>query len=164
MDFDSIRPIISGLLGAIVAVYMTAYISKQAGESEAGQLRYTKFMWGLAITCLLLALLPIGLTLAGHHKELWAKVSLFVGFGSGAIYCFGEAKFVHGSFDQEGIIFSTPWTGLKKEKWANISSIKLSDMCGWYILTFKSGNKIRLSKYLSGHKSALEMASRTINT
>jgi len=165
MDFDTIRPIISGLLGGVVAVFLTVYMSKHVGKPEAaGQLHFTKFMWGLAIACLLIAFLPIGLTLAGHEKELWAKVSLFIGFGAGAIYCFGEARFVRGSFDLKGIEFSTPWTGVKKEKWNDLVSIELNDMCSWYTLTFKSGKKIRLSKYLSGHNSALEIAERKLES
>lgn len=165
MDFDIIRPIISGLLGGVTAVYLTIYISKQVGKSTAtNQLHFTKFMWGLAITCLLLALFPIGLTLAGHEKELWAKVSLFIGFGAGAIYCFGEARFVRGSFDSKGIEFYTPWTGVKKEKWNDLISIEVNDLCSWHTLTFKSGKKIRLSKYLAGHHSALEIAERKLES
>lgn len=93
-----------------------------------------------------------------HDKDFWAGVGLLVGFGSGAIYCFGEAAFVRGSFDEEGITFSTPWTGLKQEKWKDLSSVESNDGCAWYTLTFRSGKKIRLSRYLDGHLSALEMA------
>ena len=161
MDFENIRPIISGLLGGAVAIFLTVYISKKVGKSAAtGQLHFTKFMWGIGIACLLFAFLPIGLTLAGHEKEFWAKVSLFVGFGAGAIYCLGEALFVRGSFDSKGINFFTPWTGEKIEVWNNLTTIKLNDMCSWYTLTFKNGKKVRLSKYLAGHSSALKIANR----
>jgi hypothetical protein len=47
----------------------------------------------------------------------------------------------------------------KQERWSDLVSVKLNDSANWYTLTFKSGNKIRLSRYLSGHLSALEMAS-----
>ena len=165
MDFDSIRPIITGLLGGAIAVFLTVYISKKVGESaKAGQLHFTKFMCSLGVGCLLIALLPIGLTLLGHDKEFWAKVFLFVGFGVGAIYCIGEFLFVRGSFDREGIEFFTPWTGLKKEVWTDLTSMELNDTCSWYTLTFKSGKKIRLSKYLAGHYSAVKIAERRIGS
>ncbi len=152
--------IISGLIGGVVAVALTAYIAKQVGKAGVpGQLRFGAFMWILAVACLALALLPVALTLFWNHdNEFWAKVALFVGFGLGAVYCFGEAAFVRGAFNEEGIVFSTPWTGLKTEKWKDLESVELNGWCSWYTLSFRSGNKIRLSRYLGGHLSALEMA------
>ena len=96
---------------------------------------------------------------ADHDRDVWARVALTAGFGVGALYCFAEAAFTRGRFDENGITFSTPWTGSTHEKWADLVSIKLNESANWYTLTFKSGNKIRLSRYLSGHLSALEMAS-----
>ena len=96
--------------------------------------------------------------MAGHNKEFWAKLFLFLGFGFAAVYCFGEAAWVQGSFDHVGIRFTTPWTGLKQEQWKDLVSIDFSGSASWYVLTFKSGKKIRLSTYLSGHQAALEVA------
>lgn len=116
-------------------------------------------MWVLAGACLLFALLPIATTfLADHDKEFWAKVLLVVGFGCAAVYCFGEAAFVRGTFDESGIEFVTPWTGRKREKWPDLVSIDFSNWAAWYVLKFTSGRKIRLSTYLGGHEEALEMA------
>ena len=156
----SISSVLSGLIGGAVAVLITAYVARRAGKAAApGQLNYGGFMWALAVACLVLSLFPMALTLFwGHDKDLWAKIALFIGFGLGAIYCFGEAAFVRGSFDQQGIVFSTPWTGLKRERWTDLESVELNDWCSWYTLTFKSGYKIRLSRYLGGHLSALELA------
>lgn len=152
--------IVSGLIGGAIAAALTAYIAKSVGKTGApGQLRFGTFMWILAVACLALALFPVALTLFwGHDKELLAKVILFVGFGAGAVYSFWEAAFVRGTFDEEGIVFSTPWTGLKREKWKDLISVELNAWCSWYTLTFRSRNKIRLSRYLGGHLSALEMA------
>ena len=115
-------------------------------------------MWGLGVACLAIALLPIVMTLLGNDKEFWAKLFLFVGFGVGAAYCFGEAAFVCGTYDADGIFFSTPWTGQKNERWKDLQAVQLNDWGGWYTLTFKSGKRIRLSRLLGGHLSALEMA------
>jgi len=118
-------------------------------------------MWILAVACLAFALLMVVVTVLDSDKELLVKVALCVGFGAGAFYCFGEAGFVRGSFDREGISYSTPWTGSKNEAWKDLESVALNDWAGWYTLTFKSGRKIRLSRYLGGHVSALEFASAT---
>src|SRR5690606_16137656 len=150
--------VISGLVGGAIAVVLTTYVARRVGRRAApGQLRFGMFMWVLGVGCVAMSLLPIAMTLLGNDKDLWAKIVLFFGFGVGAIYCFGEAAFVKGSFDEEGISFSTPWTGAKRERWCDLESVELNDWAGWYTLAFKSGSKIRLSRYLSGHLSALEM-------
>jgi hypothetical protein len=151
--------IVSGLIGGAIAVAVTAYISGRVGKSSVpGSLRFGGFMWAVGIACLALALLPIIMTVLGNNKEFWAKVGLFVGFGTGAVYCFGEVAFVHGEYDADGISFSTPWTGKKREKWSDLAAVELNSWFSWYTLTLKSGAKIRLSRYLGGHLSALEMA------
>jgi len=40
----------------------------------------------------------------------------------------------------------------------------LNDWCSWYTLKFKSGKTIRLSRYLSGHLSALELAAERLSS
>lgn len=125
----------------------------------AGQLGYGSFLWLLGVACLVTALLPVAVTvLYGNDREFWAKLFLVFGFGLGAIYCFGEAAFVTGTFDDQRLTFSTPWTGIKNEHWKDLVSIKFNASCSWYLLTFKSGAKVRLSVYLGGHQAALEMA------
>ena len=132
---------------------------KTARATAAGQLGYGSFLWGLGAACLVIALLPVGATLLyGNDKEFWAKFFLVFGFGLGAIYCFGEAAFVKGVFDEQRLTFSTPWTGTKNESWKDLVSITSNATCSWYLLRFKSGAKIRLSVYLGGHQSALETA------
>ena len=154
----SLRPIISGLLGGLVAVVLTTYIAKRVGKAgRPGELRHTGFMWALGCACLVLALLPVAATVAGSHKDTLAKAALFLGFSLGAIYCFGEAAWVRGSFNADGISFRTPWTGMKSERWSELRSIDFVPSCGWYTLSFASGKKVRLSQYLRGHMAALEM-------
>lgn len=59
---------------------------------------------------------------------------------------------------------STPWTGLKRERWTDLVSVEFNDWSSWYTLTFASGKKIRLSSYLGGHLSALEMAAAQVSS
>ena len=139
---------------------ITGYIARSVGRSAvAGQLKFGKFMWVLASACLAFAVMPIAATIfGGHHKDFLAKTLLAIGFGAAALYCFGEVVFVRGNFDEEGIFFSTPWTGPKKEKWTDLESVELNDWCSWYTLKFRDGKSIRLSRYLDGHQLALDMA------
>lgn len=150
----------SVLIGGTIAAALTAYVAKRVGRDAApGQLKFGAFMWVLGCVCLAFALLPVAITVfANHDREFWAKAGLFVGFGIGGLYCLGEAAFVHGTYDEEGIEFFTPWTGIKQEKWCDLKSVELNVWCSWYTLKFKSGKTIRLSRYLSGHLSAVELA------
>ncbi len=155
----SMRPIITGLIGGLISVLLTVYVAKHVGKSgKPGELRFGGFMWGLAVACLALAFLPVAITLAGNDKEFWAKAALFLGFGLGSAYCFGEAALVRGSFNDQGIEFHTPWTGTKSENWNDLVSVDFVASCSWYTLKFTSGKKVRLSQYLQGHLSAVEMA------
>ncbi len=52
--------------------------------------------------------------------------------------------------------------GVKRERWADLESIELNDWCSWYTLRFRSGKTIRLSRYLGGHLSALELAAQRL--
>lgn len=155
----SMRPIITGLIGGLVSVLLTVYIAKRVGRGgKPGELRFGGFMWALAAACLAFAFLPVAITLAGNDKEFWAKVALLVGFGLGTAYCFGEAAFVRGTFNDTGIDFHTPWTGSKRESWSDLVSVDFVASCSWYTLTFTSSQKIRLSQYLQGHISVVELA------
>jgi len=147
-----------GLIGGAIAALLTAFIaSRSARAGEPGRLRFGVSMWALGLGCLAFSVFPIVITVFfGHEKELLAKIALFVCFLAMAIYCLGEAAFVRGSFDENFIDFRTPWTGHKREAWRDLVAIKLNDAAGWYTLTFRSGTKIRLSRFLVGHASALD--------
>ena len=158
------RSVISGLIGGAVAVTLTAYIARRVGNAGApGVLRFGPIMWVLATGCLAMAVLPAAALVSDPGKEFWAKACLVLGFGLSTVYCFAEAAFVRGTFDQNGIVFRTPWTGVKREQWKDMVSVEQNDYCSWYALTFKSGRTIRLSRYLSGHLSALKLASDSVS-
>jgi hypothetical protein len=88
--------------------------------------------------------------------ELIAVIGLFVGFGLCACYCFAEYFNTRGTYDENVIDFSTPWTGRKAEQWGDLESVTLSS-AGWYVLTFRTGTKIRLSTMLGGSHGVLEL-------
>jgi hypothetical protein len=151
--------VVSGLIGGAMAAAIGAFVARRTGKAAVpGQLRFGPFMWILAVACLVFCLLPIVGVIHDEGNDSWAKAGLIIGFGAGALYCFAEAAFVGGSFDDEGISFSTPWTGSKHGRWKDLESVTLNDTAGWYALTFKGGSTIRLSRYLNGHASALEAA------
>jgi len=152
-------PIITGTIGGLVGAAILSYVSnKVSHRSHQGQLKFgiiaSATFWG----CFAFAAVCSYVLLFTDFKEqdLLPLLGLVSGFGIGAVYMFGEAFKVHGSFDDEGIEFSTPWTGVKSELWKDLDSVKLNAAANWYTLVFKSGKKIRLSTLLNGHGDVLE--------
>ena len=155
--------LISGLLGGLISVVLCTYISKNVRNSGVeGELQFGTFVVVLAWFCFAFVCLAVWAFFYDNDawerpSELVAIIGLFIGFGIASIYCFGEYFKVRGSYDDNGIDFYTPWTGRKVELWQNIESIKLNSQANWYVLKFKSGNKIRLSNLLSGHGEVLDL-------
>lgn len=155
--------VISGLVGGLLSVIICTYISKSVRKSEVeGELRFGTFLVVVAWCCALIVVFAfLGFF---YDDDVWEKKSEFLsilglcfGFGIGAVYCFGEYFKVRGRFDSKGIEFYTPWTGRKIENWDNLDSVKFNSFANWYVLSFKSGNKIRLSNLLSGYGEILEL-------
>ena len=153
--------IISGLIGGAVAVALTTYLSSRIRNAPAdGQLKYG---WAVALlgwSCM--AIVAFAGWAIFYDQSVWedkgelvAVIGLFLGFGLGAIYSFGEYFKVRGTYDDEEIDFYTPWTGRKVEKWDDLKSAKFSSPMSWYVLTFQSGNKIRISSLLGGNGGVL---------
>jgi len=155
--------VISGLIGGIISVVLISHLSSKIRNStEEGKLRYGWGLLVLGLCCLAFVGLAIwaffyDLDAWEKPRELFSIIGLFIGFGAGAIYTFGEYLKVHGSYDERGIVFHTPWTGTKNEKWENLISVKFNSNLNWYVLKFQSGKKIRLSNLLGGHGGVLRV-------
>lgn len=81
---------------------------------------------------------------------LYSAIVLIIGFGIGSIYLFGEYFNTHGIYTSEWIMFHSPWTGTKLEKWTDLKTINYESSYSWFVLTFEDEKKIRLSAYLGG--------------
>ena len=155
--------IISGIIGGVVAIFLGTFIAKRVKSAKVhGQLKFNSFMLILGVCCFAIVLLAVWALFNDADAredttELFSIIGLFVGFGFATIYVFGEYFGVRGDFDSNSIEFNTPWTGRKTERWEDLESLRLNAMASWYVLTFKSGKKIRLSTYLSGHGDVVEL-------
>ena len=155
--------IASGMIGGAVSVVLCTYISKSVRQSEVeGGLQFSTFLIVLAWCCFGFVLFA-GWALFNDAdaretpSEFYPITGIFIGFGIAAAYCFGEYFGVRGTFDTESIDFYTPWTGRKLERWKDLQSVEFDSLAQWYLLSFKSGKKIRLSNFLSGHGEVLDL-------
>lgn len=152
-----------GLLGGLLALVFGALFTKAVKNKRTnGELKYGALLYVLGLGCLVFVVFAVWAyfydeTIRETTSELIAVVGLFLGFGLGAIFCFGEYFKVKGHFDADGIEFYTPWTGLKKERWDDLVSAKFNASMYWYTFEFKSGKKVRLSSYLLGHGEVLAL-------
>jgi hypothetical protein len=69
----------------------------------------------------------------------------------GAIYFFGEGYLVKGKFDENRIVFQTPWTGKKECHWSSLREVNFRSTSNCYIFEFEDGTKIRISTFLLGY-------------
>jgi hypothetical protein len=155
--------VIPGLIGGLLSLVICAYISvKVRGAAAPGTLRYGSWLVVLAWCCLAFVALAGSALLFDNdvweeRSELLSVVGLIVGFGLAAAYCFGEYFLTRGTYDDDGIDFHTPWTGRKTERWSDLRSVELNSQASWYVLTFLSGRKVRISSLLSGHGAVLSL-------
>lgn len=155
--------IVSGLIGGVLSVVICTYISKSMRKSETeGELKFGTFLVVLAWICMLFVVLAFldffyDADVWEKRSEFFSILGLIVGFGIGAIYCFGEYFKVRGEFDSKKIDFYTSWTGRKTESWDDLIEVKFNGFTNWYVLSFNSGKTIRLSNLLGGHGEVLEL-------
>ena len=155
--------ILSGLIGGLASVAICSYISaKVRGSAEQGTLRYGAWLVVLGWCCL--AFVGLAVSALFYDLDVWEKrsellsvIGLIVGFGVGAAYCFGEYFFTRGAYDRDGIDFCTPWTGRKTERWSDLVTVDFNATANWFLLTFRSGNKVRISTMLSGYGGVLDV-------
>lgn len=156
--------VVACIAGMAVVVYLSHFSNRGGGPGEPGRLCYGLPLWILGAACLTFVLWPVAAWWLGDHDEPVSMALLVLMSCAGAVYSFGEAAFVRGTFDEHGIAFSSPWTGAKHEAWKDLVSLRYNAGCSWYALKFRSGKTIRLSRYLDGHRAAVEMAGRCGNS
>ena len=149
----------SGLIGGIVGAALCFYISKKNGNrAPHGVLRFGFFMLFFAVLGFAIAALGVFLFFYGTHRDQLVYDILLAIFGFGmSIYIFGEYFFTKGKFNENGIEFKSPWSAPKREEWSNLLSVEFNSVASWYVFQFKSGNAIRLSSLLSGHRVVLDL-------
>jgi len=112
----------------------------------------------IVTACVYLALVALALWrlfVSEDRGELFLASGLIGVFGACAGFCVVEYFLTRGTYDNEVIDFYTPWTGRKIERWSDLCGAELYVPADWYVLTFRSGNKIRISSMLSDSRGVL---------
>ena len=150
------------VIGALLLV--ATRMGWRARTRESGELSFSPFLYILGSSAAVFAVFPIAMTLFTNDKgQYLAKGILVAGFGAMAIVCFAAAFLTRGKFDGQGIELRTLLTRCHKGEWSELQSVKYNQGCGWHVLTFRDGSKIRISDWLGGSVSALEAARKSSN-
>jgi len=153
--------IVSGLIGGVISAALVAYFGARLRAAPTdGTLRYGWGMALLGLCCLAFAALAFGAFFYDNdvwtdRSEFFSVLALIIGLGAAAAYVFAEYFLVRGRCDDQRIEFHTPWTGRKAEVWSNLMSAEFDSRMSWYVLRFRSGSTIRISRLLSGHGAVL---------
>ena len=93
---------------------------------------------------------PISINLLEYTFWLLLFSALLLGF---SVYFFLDVYFTYCVCDDKKVTFYNLWKGKKAFDWSQLKSAVFDNEKKWYVLTFNSGEKIRLSMFLRGfHK------------
>lgn len=151
-----------GLVGGLGSVALMALAADRARAARTrGALRHGAGVALVAGACLALAAICAAAFLTDRDlrsdpRELVAAVVLVTGFGLGGACLLAEYLLVHGRLDDEALALRTPWTGRKVAQWRDLRSAKWNPWMGWYVLAFRDGTVLRISRLLHGHGAVLE--------
>ena len=152
----------SGVIGGLIAIFLIAYVSRRAAFAAVpGQLCYGWFLKGLGwLMVAATAGLAYVMVFTDHRGQYVALSILILVFGAPSGPLLVEAYGTSGSFDSEGIVLRTAWTGSKHQRWVDLVTARFNPLFSWYSLAFKDGTTIRLSNILNGYGAALKEIER----
>lgn len=158
------------LIGSSIVAILIIYFRNRARRFQPN--RDLQFGWGTAVLGafllvpfgifpLILIVVVIDAMTSGEGFSQLTSSSICL-----LILCFpsvcgasllAEFFFSKGHFDTNEIIYRDVWAGRMRQHWEDLEDVDYNEFMGWYVFTFRTGPKIRLSRLLSGHKAILKM-------
>ncbi len=155
---STVSALLFGIAGAVASYFVVRHLRNKLRRGAAdGTLGFGPQLMGLGMLLLMLALVLGGVLVfeAGASERIGLWVAGFAAL-AGGVYCCIEASQTRGVVDDSGILFHSLWGGDRDELWRDLRSVKYSALTRCYVLTFKSGRKMRISVFLSGHGAVLD--------
>ncbi|MCW8875641.1 MAG: hypothetical protein OQK51_01175 [Kangiellaceae bacterium] len=157
-----ISAIISGLVGSIIIILLISYFKNNPSQSDvSNKLSMGKGALFIAVLCFSMTAFLIWVIFDDHDimdkpTDLVIALTLTSITSGLGFYFLIDFLFVKLSFNEEKIIFESPWRKKIEERWENIESVYFNDNYYWHVIIFKSQKKIRISIFLSGRLNFLE--------
>ena len=148
---ESMRPIVSGLLGAVISALLVAWILRQSLNAPTdGTISYG---WRIRVVAFLMLGIALFIGYAALHASQSQRFFAFSIGGAGvafAVWFVLEVLFVGARVSELHMQVWSPWRGTRLIPWNAITGYEFSPACGWYILHTNGFGKVRLSTTLIG--------------
>jgi hypothetical protein len=161
MDIDALRPLLSGLLGALVVGVLVARMRRSKAVEHDGVLilRYPRalgyfgFVLGVIFGAFAVRNARYGSSVSSYAVALLVPLVLaLVG-----VYIAAEVFLSRVIVSNESVLVSSP-LGTRTALWPDIVRIEFVPTSGWYVLYTSEGNRLRVSSLLPGISRFLERA------
>ncbi len=152
------RILFTGLFGALIAYIVVRMMSRRisAGAGD-GSLAYSSVVLALGWLGVILAtILTTSMFMGPSAEPDVPRIVLAIAFGLAGIVLLFNGVMAKGWWDSSGIRFSTPFGGKVDEIWRDLLSVRYNTWAGWYVLKFRSGKTIRISRLLCGYGGLLD--------
>jgi len=148
---ENLRPILSGVLGALVAGLLMAWVAR-GGASE---LRKGHVCYGARIRAVAVLMLAIAVFIAYaalHASPSQRVVAFFVAAPllAGSVWFVVETFFVTASVSTTHLTHRSPWSGTRSIPWSAVTGYEFSSTMSWHVLETSGYGKVRLSSYMLG--------------
>jgi hypothetical protein len=147
---EGLRPLLSGLIGAVVAGLVMAWVSRGATHHLPGHVRYGRRM--RATSLVMLAIGALIAYAALHAAASQRVIAFFVAAPllAGSVWFVLETFFVKAMLTATHITHTSPWRGTRTIPWSAITGYEFSSANSCHILATRGYGKVRLSTYMSG--------------
>jgi hypothetical protein len=161
MDIDVLRPLLSGLLAALVVGALVARMRRSKAVEHDGilillyprALGYFGFVVGGIFGAFAIRNARYGSSVSSYAVALMVPLVLaLVGF-----YIAAEVFLSRVIVSHESILVSSP-LGTRTALWRDIVRIEFVPTSGWYVLYTSEGKRLRVSSLLPGISAFLERA------
>ncbi|NRF69503.1 hypothetical protein HLB44_21095 [Aquincola sp. S2] len=161
MDFDSLRPVFSGLVGCL-AVYLLA----RAGRKPTPRKDNVRVLtYGIGFRVFAAILVPGSLFIAyaaAHARPSQAALAgcIAAAFVAGAVFFAYQAFFVSFAYDEHNVYYRTPLAGSKVIPWSEVEELAYSGLLQSHYLRTRQVRRIWCSNMLRGYDELGEFLSR----
>jgi hypothetical protein len=148
----------TGLFFAFLAWIVVRIMSRRIREGAGdGSLGYSSVVLALGWLLIIFATILTTSMFMGPSAvpDVPRSVVAAVSGVAGIVVLF-KGVLTRGWYESSGIRYATPFGSKVDELWRDLVNVHYNSYCGWWVLKFKSGKKIRLSKLLCGYGGVID--------
>lgn len=148
---ESLRPLISGLIGAVIAALLMRWISRGNEKTLLpGTVRYSPRMRALSLLMLAVGSFIAYAAIHASPSQRWIAFLVAAPLFAGSVWFVLETFLVSAQVSKASLIHRSPWRGVRNIPWSAITGYEYSHAMGCHVLETEGHGTVRLSVYMSG--------------